>query len=139
MCLLKEASGRGSVRLVVSRRTLYELRKKPDDALAFAERLEALPYYAIGHWDDLDDVSWDQLAGTWENIGQNDALQQALPVRKRVKIRDRGIVVDSMQAGILIVVTTDSYVLSRADAIQEATGVRPIPPEEAVKALVNIS
>jgi len=136
MCLLKEASGRGSVGLVVSRRTVYELRKKPDDALAFAERLEVLPYYAIGHWDDLDDVSWDQLAGTWENIGQNDAMQQALPVRKRVKIKDRGIVVDSMQAGILIPVTTDSYVLSRADAIQKVTGVRPIPPEEAVKALL---
>jgi hypothetical protein len=43
------------------------LRKKPDDALAFAEGLEVLPYYAIGHWDDLDDVTWDQLAGTWEN------------------------------------------------------------------------
>jgi len=112
------------------------LRKKPDDALAFAERLEVLPYYAIGHWDDLDDVSWDQLAGTWENIEQNDALQQALPVRKRVKIKDRGIVVDSMRAGILIVVTTDSYVLNRADAIQNATGVRPIAPEEAVKALL---
>jgi hypothetical protein len=57
MCLLKEASTRGSIRLVVSRRTLYELAKKPDDALAFAERLEVLPYYGIGGWPDRDDVT----------------------------------------------------------------------------------
>ncbi len=136
MCLLKEASEGGSVRLVVSRRTLYELRKKPDDALAFAEKLDVLPYYAIGHWDDLDDVSWGQLAGTWGDIGQNDALQHALPVRKKVKIKDRGIIVDSMQARILILVTTDSYVFGRADAIQRVTGVRPVTPEEAVRALL---
>jgi hypothetical protein len=136
MRLLKEASERGSVRLVVSRRTLYQLNPKPDDALAFAQRLEVLPYYKIGAWGDFNDASWDQLTGTWENNLENDALQQALPVRKGVDIKDRGIIIDSMQAGILILVTNDKFLLSRADDIQKDTGVRPVTPEEAVKALL---
>src|SRR3990172_1933375 len=96
MCLLKEAWERGQIRLVISRRTLHELRKKPDNALAFAEKLEVLPYYAIGDWNDCDDVSWDQLGGTWDDAARMDGLQRALPVRKKVKIKDRGILVDSM-------------------------------------------
>jgi hypothetical protein len=132
----KEAFESGRIRLVVSLRTLYELRKKPDDALAFAERLEILPYYAIGNWNDLEGVSWGQLAGAWGDITKNDALQLALPVRKRVKIRERGIIIDSMQAAIPMLVTIDSYVLCRAAAIQKITDVRPVRPEVAAKTLL---
>ena len=121
---------------MVSRRTLYELHKKPDEALAFAERLEILPYNKIGPWDDDNGASWDQLTGTWENNLENDCLQQALPVSKGVGIKDRGIIVDSMKAGILIVVTNEKDWLKRADDIQKDTGVRPVTPEEAVKALL---
>src|SRR5258708_31424161 len=65
MCRLKAAWEDGQIRLFVSRRTLYELRKKPDDALTFAERVEVLPYYPVGSWADGNDASWSQLHGTW--------------------------------------------------------------------------
>jgi hypothetical protein len=57
-------------------------------------------------------------------------------VPKGVDIKDRGIIVDSMKAGILIVVTNEKDWLKRADDIQKDTGVRPVTPEEAVKALL---
>jgi len=121
----------GQRRLYVSRRTLAELRQKPDDKLVFAELLEVLPYYMIGTWDDFEHgITWNDLAGTW-NVGKiNDALQKALPVRARVGILDRGIIVDSMMAGVRRVVTTDEYLLGRAASIEQATGVRPVHPDE---------
>jgi hypothetical protein len=123
----------GQRRLYVSRRTLAELRRKPDDKLAFAERLEVLPYYMIGTWDDFEEgITWNDLAGTWNDAKINDALQRALPVRAKVGIRDRGILVDSMMAGVRRVVTTDQYLLDRADGIEQAVGVRPVHPDEVL-------
>ena len=126
------------VRLVLSKRTLYELREKPDDKLAFAESLEVLPYYMIGAWKDLaeDPVTWNDLAGTWDDARVNQALQEVLPVRARVKLRDRGIIIDSMQARVRLLVTTDSFLLDRADGIERPTGVRPVHPNEALPHLV---
>lgn len=86
--------------------------------------------------EDVPQSAAPAAAGTWEDIVGNDALQQPLPVRKRVKIKDRGINVDSMQARILIFVTIDSDVPRLADVIQQATEVRPVTPEEAVEALL---
>ncbi len=121
----------GQRRLYVSRRTLAELRQKQDDKLAFAERLEVLPYYMIGTWDDFEQgITWNDLAGTWNDAKTNDALQRALPVRAKVGILDRGILVDSMMTGVRQMVTTDQYLLDRADGIEQAVGVRPVRPDE---------
>ena len=135
---LIEASQVGKVRLVVSKRTLYELRVKPDEKLTFAESLETLPYYLIGTWNDLeeDPVSIGELAGTWGDAKVNQALQEALPVRAKVKLRDRGIIIDSIKAGVQFLVTRDSFVFNRADGIESATGVRPVHPDEAVSHLL---
>jgi hypothetical protein len=136
---LIQASQAGQVRLVVSKRTLYELREKPDDKLAFAESLEILPYYMIGLWKDLDQdpIAWNDLAGTWDDAKVNQSLQEVLPVRARVKLRDRGIVIDSMQAGIELLVTTDSFLLDRANGIERVTRVRPVHPNEAASRLIS--
>ena len=124
----------GHWRLCVSRRTLAELQKKPDDKLTFAEQLEVLPYYMIGTWDDFEErITWADLAGTWNDAKANEKLQKALPVRAKVGLRDRGILVDSMMAGVRRVVTTDQYVLDRAEGIEKATGVRPVDPDGLFK------
>ena len=135
---LIEASKAGKLRLVISKRTLYELREKPDEKLTFAESLEILPYYLLGTWNNLeqDPVTWQELAGTWDDAKVNQALQEALPVRARVKLRDRGIIIDSMQAGVKLLVTKDSFLLDREDGIENATGVRPVHPDEAVSFLL---
>jgi hypothetical protein len=107
------------------------LCQKPDDKLAFAEQLEVLPYYMIGTWDDFEDgITWNDLAGTWNDVKMNEALQVALPVRAKVGILDRGIIVDSVMAGVRRVVTTDQYLLDRANAIEQAVRVRPVHPDE---------
>ncbi len=134
MCLLREAYEIGAVRLVVSRRTLGELSKKADEAFSFATVLNILPYYPIGSWNDVD-ATWEQVAGSWDE--GSDEIQQNLPVRKKVKIKDRGILIDSMRAGIEVLVTTDGPLLERADEVQKQTGVRPITPEQAVEALLR--
>jgi hypothetical protein len=136
MCRLKSAWADGQIRLLVSRRTLYELRRQPpDDALTFAERIEVLPYYPVGSWKDVNDVSWNQLHGTWEDARRLHAVQETLPVRKGVKIKDRGIIIDSIQAGIQIVVTTDKGMIDRHDEVRRITGVRPLSPDEAAAVL----
>lgn len=136
---LKEAWEAGRLRLCVSRRTLAELQEKPqDEKLAFAQKLETLPYYMIGTWDDFEPgITWSDLAGTWNDAKVNEALQKALPVRAKVKLRDRGIIIDSMRAGVALLVTTDSFLLARADAIENATGVRPVHPDNAVSRLLS--
>ena len=128
----------GHVRLVLSKRTLYELREKPDEKLAFAESCEILPYYMIGAWKNLadDPLTWNDLAGTWDDARVSQTLQEVLPVRARVKLRDRGIIIDSMQEGIDLLVTTDSFLLGRADGIERVTRVRPVHPNEAASRLI---
>lgn len=129
MCLLREAYEDGTIRLVISRRTLSELSERADEAFSFANRLPILPYYPIGSWNDVSDATWEQLAGTWDDGA--DEIQRALPVRNRVKIKDRGILIDSMRAGIELLVTTDGPLLKRADGVQKSTGVRPVSPGQA--------
>ena len=70
-------------------------------------------------------VSWNQLHGTWEDARRLHTVQETLPIHKGVKIKDCGIIIDSMQAGIQIVVTTDKGMVDRHDEVRRTTGVRP--------------
>ncbi|MGH7813812.1 MAG: hypothetical protein ACREQI_07380 [Candidatus Binataceae bacterium] len=134
MCRIKDAWERGRVRLAVSRRTLYQLRKKPPDAaLAFAEKLEIQPYYVIGSWEEQGDVTWAQCAGTWDDAKKMDELQRVFPVRAGADIFGRGILLDSMKARIQVLVTNDGDVLAKPDDVERITGVRPMKPEEAAR------
>lgn len=135
---LKELWQDGKLRLCVSLRTVSELRKKADEKLAFAQLLEQLPYYMIGTWDDFDpSVSWKDLAGTWDDAKVNQRLQKVLPVRAKVKLRDRGIIIDSMMRGVGFLITTDSFLLNRAEGIEKTAGVRPLHPDEALSVLIT--
>ncbi len=134
MCLLRELHENRSVRLVISRRTLGELSNRVDEAFLFAKGLDILPCYPIGSWNDNSEATWDQMTGTWDG---SEELQRGLPVRNRVKIRDRGILIDSMHAGIELLVTTDGPLLERADEVQKRIGVRPVTPEQAIEALLR--
>ena len=137
MCLLKAAWEDGQIRLFVSRRTLYELRKKRDDALTFGEKIEILPSLSNRV---LDRPQRRQLGPASRNLGGRkrlmSGLQRVLPVRKGAKIKDRGTIIDSMQAGVQIVVTTDNGMLDRSDAVYRATGVRPLNPDVAAAILL---
>src|SRR5207302_5634503 len=66
----------GMIELMVSRHTLEEL--KPGSARQIAETAIILPYWPIGTWADQGSIRWSDLAGTWDDIGRNQELQQEI-------------------------------------------------------------
>jgi hypothetical protein len=137
MALLRRAWEEKKILLAISRRTLYQLSKKEDEAFVFARGLTVLPYYIIGTWNDCDDVTWSQVAGTWDDGKLLDYLQRSLRISKGADIKDRGIIVDSMQAEIAILVTTDKDLLRGAGKIEQFMKVRSVLPQQAVELLMG--
>ncbi len=121
----------GMIELGVSRHTLAELAKKPDQAFDIAKSVRTLPYWPIGTIAEQI-TTIEDLAGTWEDARLNESSQQELGflAKAGTTIRDRGALIDTLRAHADVFVTSDKELVAVAPAhrIQERFGVRVVTP-----------
>jgi len=136
MRVIVEAHESGVITAMVSRHTLSELHDPPE-ARRLAEALPVLPYWPIGTIAEQV-ATIEQLAGTWEDAGRNEQIQNELAqlAKSGNDIRDRGAFLDALLAGAAVFVTSDKQLAGTGPAkrIQSRFGVRVLaPPELAVE------
>jgi predicted nucleic acid-binding protein len=121
----------GMIELGVSRHTLAELAKKPDQAFDLAKSVRTLPYWPIGTIAEQI-TAIEELAGTWEDahLNQSSQLELVLLAKAGTSIRDRGALIDALRAHADALVTSDKELVAAAPAhrIQERFGVRVVAP-----------
>ena len=133
-----QASKSSKIELAVSRHTLAELEKKPDAALDLAKTLSVLPHWPIGAWDEQV-AAWNQVAGTWGDVGRNDQVQEEVMTLAKSgnDIRDRSAYLDTLSAGADMFVTSDTQLVGSGPAqrLQEKFGLRVVTPVVLAKEL----
>lgn len=121
----------GRIELGVSRHTLAELAKMPDQALDLAKNIRTLPYWPIGTIAEQI-TTIEELSGTWEDAGLNESSQQELGLLAKAgtSIRDRGALIDALRADADVFVTSDRELVAAAPArrIREKFGLRVVTP-----------
>lgn len=130
--LLQTGAGH-TITLAISRHSIHELERKPDDALALVARLQVLPYYPVGTIDELIGTI-DELAGTFDDIRVNHERMETLKglANAGTDIHDRGALVDAIMAGAAAFVTSDKALASigPSDRIRLRTGVSVLTPQQ---------
>ncbi len=130
----------GKIEIMVSRHSLDELSRKPDDAYELAKAAEILPYWPIGSIAELVGSIAD-LSGTWEDARRNEDIQQELKnlAKSRNDIRDRGAYIDALLAKADAFVTSDQhFVASRpARSIEKRFGLRVLTPFDLAKEITS--
>jgi rRNA-processing protein FCF1 len=130
------------LRISVSRHTIDELergdKKYPDGALQEARRFPVLPYFPVGPIEDLLGSIKD-LAGTFDDMRVNAAREEQLRLlaKSGTDLRDRGALIDAVQARASVFITSDGK-LSKAgpaERIRAALGIQVMPPAKAVEEL----
>lgn len=132
---LLSAAKAGKIRIMVSRHSLDELSKKPDDAHELAKTVEVVPYWPIGAICDLVSTI-EQLTGTWEDARRNQEIQLELAqlAKSGSGIRDRGAYLDALHARADFFVTSDGHLVGCGPAkkIQDKFGLRVLKPSQLV-------
>lgn len=128
-----ELANKEEIELYVSRHTLDELSKKPDEAYTLAKTITILPYWPVGSWDDLVGT-WKDLTGTWDDIGRNNLLKEEIKnlAKAGTSIRDQGVYIDSLHSKIEVFITSDKKMAktSPAKRLYERFGLNVITPKE---------
>lgn len=131
MCRVEELSREGRFDLHVSLKSLDELAVRGGPASDYAESLLKLPNLPVGTWDDQVGT-WDTVAGNWDDVCDNETLQQKIHqlTKAGVKIRDRQIVVDSIRAGMHVLLTNDRGLcdLAATTRLKEILGLEVMAP-----------
>ncbi len=129
---------KNEIRLFISRHSLEELSKKPDEAFELAKTITLLPYWPIGTWDDLIGT-WKDLSGTWDDIKRNDEIKDELKklANSGSSIRDQGAYIDALHGGMDIFITSDKQLVSSEPAkrIEKRFKLRVLTPKKFVKQL----
>ena len=121
----------------MSRHSLHELEiaaaKFGEAALDLARKHPVLPYFPIGHIDELLG-SIEELAGSFDDMRANDELRDRLGslAKSGTDIRDRGGLIDALRAGADVFVTYDRAMVADAPRgrIEQALAIRVRTPEE---------
>lgn len=131
MCRVEELRQEGKVDLYTSRKSLDQLAVYPGPPFDYAQSLGRLPNFPVGSWDDQVDA-WDTMAGNWDDACDNEMLQQKIHqlTNAGVNIRDRQIVVDSIRAGMHVLLTNDRGLRDPAPAtrLKEVLGFEVMAP-----------
>jgi predicted nucleic acid-binding protein len=132
---LLSAAKAGMIKIMVSRHTLDELSKKPDDAHELAKTAEVLPYWPIGAISEQV-ATIEQLTGTWEDARRNEEIQLELArlAKSGSDIRDRGAYLDALHARADFFVTSDTQMVGSGPAgrIRDRFGLRVLKPSHFV-------
>ncbi len=132
---LLSAAKSGKIKIMVSRHSLDELSKKPDDAHELAKTVEVVPYWPIGAICEQV-ATIEQLTGTWEDARRNEEIQLELArlARSGNDIRDRGAYLDALHARADFFVTSDRQLVGSGPAkrIQDKFGLRVLKPSQLV-------
>jgi predicted nucleic acid-binding protein len=133
-CLLSAAKA-GKIKIMVSRHSVDELSRKPDDAHELAKTVEVVPYWPIGAICEQV-ATIEQLTGTWEDARRNEELQLELAqlAKSGNDIRDRGAYLDALHARADFFVTSDRQLVGSGPAkrIQDRFGLRVLKPSQLV-------
>jgi predicted nucleic acid-binding protein len=133
---------KATIGLHVSRHTLAELERKPDDALNLAKTLPVVPLFPIGTWAGPVG-SWEHMEGTWCDAEANDSIQEELSklANSGNDIRDRGAFLDALKAKADVFVTADRQLVADgpAERIFERFRLRILSPKQLVKILQQSS
>lgn len=135
------AERRGLIAIKVSRHTLDELSKKPDEAYRLAQTFEVLPYWPIRTIAGLVGTI-EQLSGTWKDAHRNEDIQQEIEdlVKSGSSIRDRGAYLDALLAHADLFITNDTTHLAnpaQRELILRKFGVRILTPCEFAQQLTD--
>ncbi len=131
----------GKIEIMVSRHSLDELSRKPDDAYELAKAAEILPCWPIGTIAELVGSIAD-LAGTWEDARRNEAIQHELEDlgKSGNDIRDRGAYIDALLGKADVFVTSDKHLVAAGPArrIEKQFGLRVIAPGDFARELRSL-
>ncbi len=131
--IILSASEHGAITVMVSRHTLHELSRKPDQAYELAKTFEVLPHWPIGTIAEQVAMIKD-LAGTWEDARRNEKIQAELQVLAKSgnDIRDRGAYLDALHAGMQAFVTSDRQLVGSGPArrLEKRFGLRVVTPRD---------
>ena len=129
------AAKSGKIKIMVSRHTLDELSKKPDEACELAKTFETVPYWSIGTIREQV-ATIEQLTGTWEDARRNEdmRLELAQLAKRNASIRDLGAYLDAHHAGADFFVTSDKDLVGSGPAgkIQARFKLRVLTPRQFV-------
>jgi len=135
---LLSAAKAGKIKIMVSRHSLDELSKKPDDAHELAKTVEVVPYWPIGAICEQV-AAIGHLTGTWEDARRNEEIQLELVqlAKSGNDIRDRGAYLDALHARADFFVTSDRQLVGSGPGkkIQDEFGLRVLKPSQLVSEL----
>jgi predicted nucleic acid-binding protein len=139
--LLTCAAERGA-RIGVSKHSLVELTagsiKYGGSAESLARAYETIPYHPVGRIDELLGTI-TQLSGTFDQMRVNEALRVRLGnlAKAGTDIRDRGAVIDALQARATYFVTSDRGLVAPAPRarIEAELPIRIRTPAEMLREL----
>lgn len=143
---LLQLADRRAIRIAVSRHSLHELEAAKsghdDGAFELALRYSVVAYYPVGTINELIG-SIGNLAGTFDDMDRNHELERRLEAlaNRGTDLRDRGAVIDALQAGATAFVTSDRQLVAAqpAQRIRESVGLRMVRPSDLVAELTTIS
>ncbi|MDP1861119.1 MAG: hypothetical protein Q8K82_20765 [Gemmatimonadaceae bacterium] len=130
----------GRATLVISQHTLLELANRPDAAYELAKGLQVVPCFPFGRIQDLAGPI-SGLGGTIGQIGASDRKADIIGrlARSGSSLRDRGAVLDAIEAHVDFFVTSDRALvdLEPARRLHDRYGLRFLTPGEFCLSLDN--
>lgn len=135
------AADLGRIEIWTSRHVLVELSVKSGIPLDLAKKCKLLPHYVVGSWDEQL-ISWEQVNSTWAQAKGIDRKQLVLKglAKTQNSLRDRGIYLDSLMAGMDFFMTSDRQFADKRPSleIENKFGLKIITPNNFIAKYLEV-